>query len=130
MNKAEIVMETIMQNINDEGFVDWLYDMMGLGDDEWLLNVRIVNILLVIVFVLGVRKMSELKNWKLLLEEICDILEGGDIRLDLKSPYCQAVIDNLYAIVSFHLRGIQAGEEMKEILDRFENMPKFEGDEK
>ena len=89
-----------------------------------------MNILLVIVFVLGVRKMSELKNWKLLLEEICDILEGGDIRLDFKSPYCQAVIDNLYAIVSFHLRGIQAGEEMKEILDRFENMPKFEGDEK
>ena len=34
MNKAEIVMETVMQNINDEGFVDWLYDMMGLGDDE------------------------------------------------------------------------------------------------
>ena len=34
MNKEQIVMETIMQNIHDEEFVDWLYDMMGLGDDE------------------------------------------------------------------------------------------------
>ena len=34
MNKEQIVMETIMQNINDKEFVDWLYDMLGLGDDE------------------------------------------------------------------------------------------------
>ena len=34
MNKAEIVMETVRQNINDEGFVDWLHSMLGLGDDE------------------------------------------------------------------------------------------------
>lgn len=33
MNKAEIVMETVRLNINDEEFVDWLYDMMGLGDE-------------------------------------------------------------------------------------------------
>tara|TARA_R110002167_G_scaffold205819_1_gene409820 strand:+ start:434 stop:538 length:105 start_codon:yes stop_codon:yes gene_type:complete len=34
MNKTEIVMETVMQNINDKEFVDWLYDMLGLGEEE------------------------------------------------------------------------------------------------
>lgn len=30
MNKAELVLECVQQNMNDKVFIDWLYETLGL----------------------------------------------------------------------------------------------------
>ena len=30
MNKAELVLECVQQNMNDKVFIDWLYEILGL----------------------------------------------------------------------------------------------------
>lgn len=34
MNKALAVIECVQQNLNNVGFVDWLYEQLGLGEEE------------------------------------------------------------------------------------------------
>ena len=56
------------------------------------------------------------KTYKAIMEDISDILEGGDVALDFEgSPHCQSVIRIITLIVSNELRQMKATEEMIEL---------------
>ena len=61
--------------------------------------------------------MSE--QYKKILEELNDVLEGGDIALDFEdAPSAATTLCIISDIVGNALRGIQAVEELKKILDK------------
>ena len=59
-----------------------------------------------------------MREYKDILEEICDALEGGDVVLDFEdAPYCQGVLNSIYAIVNQSLTNIREGEAMIKALN-------------
>tara|TARA_R110002096_G_scaffold313544_1_gene507844 strand:- start:246 stop:473 length:228 start_codon:yes stop_codon:yes gene_type:complete len=63
-----------------------------------------------------------IKNYKSILEEISDVLEGGDVAIDFENaPSAATTIRIIQAIVSNALDGVRAGEEMKNMFNDFNN---------
>ena len=62
-----------------------------------------------------------IKNYKSILEEISDVLEGGDVALDLEdAPSAATTIRIISSIVGNALRGIKEEVEMKKMFDTTE----------
>ena len=60
-------------------------------------------------------------NYKSILEEISDVLEGGDVALDLEdAPSAATTIRIISSIVGDALSGIKAHEEIKKVFDKIE----------
>jgi hypothetical protein len=58
-----------------------------------------------------------MSNYKAILEEISDALEGGDVVLDFEdAPYCQGVLNAINAIVNQSLNNIRDSEELHALL--------------
>ena len=58
-----------------------------------------------------------MNQYKAILEEISDVLEGGDVALDFEDkPYCQGILNAINAIVNQSLNNIRDSEELMALL--------------
>ena len=56
-------------------------------------------------------------DYKAILEELSDVLEGGDVVLDFEdAPYCQGVLNAINAIVKQSLDNIRDNEQLQVLL--------------
>ena len=98
------------------------YEFTIVGDD----GTEVTRVLtkqskktLIHMLMLDEKEDNPTNNYQSLLEELNDVLEGGDVSLDFEdSPAAATTIRIISDIVGNALRGIKSIEELQKMLDR------------